>query len=161
MNSAEYDRMIDHLRTSPFLDERMWRLYQNAIIQRVKRCFPLTQPPDLNGPMAHSKVVQPIWLLGEPEDPIHIQASVERKGDCLYWYHVSFKRQEDRTPSAEDVRRVREAMFRRSSVVVQVFPPRSEYVNLHAHVLHLWERLGGDRLIPDLREPGRVLDKEI
>lgn len=36
-------------------------------------------------------------------------------------------------------------------VVLQVFPPKAEHVNLHPYCLHLWERLSGPRLVPDLR----------
>lgn len=53
-------------------------------------------------------------------------------------------------PSWEDLVAVRKALFRPDAVVVQVFPPITEWFS-EADVLHLWQRLGADRLVPDLR----------
>lgn len=56
-------------------------------------------------------------------------------------------------PSWRELVAVRAALFMPEAVVVQVFPPVSEWYS-EAEVLHLWQRLGPDRLIPDLRRAG-------
>ena len=76
--------------------------------------------------------------------------SVAREGDGFMWLHVSTSRQ-DRTPSHDDLCAVKN-QFIGDRLAVQVFPPRSEYVNYHPHTLHLWSRLDGPRLVPDLRK---------
>lgn len=66
------------------------------------------------------------------------------------WLHVSLSFA-NKLPTHQDMRSVRGAFFAENAVVVQVFPPEAEYVNDNPFVLHLWQRLGPDRLVPDLR----------
>lgn len=70
--------------------------------------------------------------------------------DGEIWQHVSYSTP-DNVPTHEDTVRVRESFFDPDLVVVQVFPPRGEYVNFHYNCLHLWARLTGPRLVCDLR----------
>lgn len=56
-------------------------------------------------------------------------------------------------PTWAELSAVRKALFQPFALVVQVFPPEEEWAS-EAEVLHLWQRLGEDRLIPDLRRKG-------
>ena len=115
----------------------------------VLRCLPRIRHPELDGPWFHPDHGSLLWFLGED---IKILSSVEEKSDGNKWYHVSFSRA-DRIPSYEDMALIRDTLFRPTSVVLQVFPPREEHFNFHPHTLHLWERVTPpeERVIPDLR----------
>lgn len=75
------------------------------------------------------------------------------------WYHVSVSHYEvgeaPILPTWDELSDVREALFRPDVVVVQVFPPQAEWYSV-ADVLHLWQRIGADRLVPDLRKGGAL-----
>jgi hypothetical protein len=90
-------------------------------------------------------LVHPVWQYGA----LSISASIDERGGSE-WLHVCFSKP-DRVPTHDDLMLVRRTFFRRESVVVQVFPPADEYVNDFPYALHLWERLGEQRLVPDLR----------
>jgi hypothetical protein len=64
----------------------------------------------------------------------------------LGWFHVSVhawlqvgKRFRQRTPLWEEMCFVKGLFWDDEDVVMQLHPRRSEYVNLHAHTLHLWQ----------------------
>lgn len=104
--------------------------------------------------MELSRLLTPAWRY---KKRLLILAEVEQH-DGARWLHVSFSMPRE-TPSHDDVFTVRRMFFRRDSLVLQLFPPMDEYVNLHHHTLHLWERLDGERLVPDVRRTetdGRV-----
>lgn len=75
------------------------------------------------------------------------------------WFHVSVSvRGDDGKPSLPtwaELLDVRAALFKPDVVVVQVFPPADEWYSI-ADVLHMWQRIGGDRLVPDLRRGGQL-----
>jgi hypothetical protein len=119
------------------------------MIKRVRPLLPTVRHPLLTGPIIERHAGPPTWRMGELLILATVQPSFE---DGSEWYHVSYSFA-DRTPTHEDTCLVRRAMFRPTALVVAIFPPVDEYVNLHPHCLHLWQRLTGDRLIPDLRIP--------
>lgn len=98
------------------------------------------------GPTFNPAVLQPVWRYGKD---LMVLMSVDRRPDGR-WLHASFSRV-GKMPDYRDMRSVRRGGFRAGVVVVHVFPPEAEYVNLHTTCLHLWERLDGPRLVPDLR----------
>ena len=53
------------------------------------------------------------------------------------WEHVSVSRR-DRTPTWEEMAQVKSLFWGEEDYVVQIHPPRSEYVNNHPYCLHLW-----------------------
>ena len=57
------------------------------------------------------------------------------------WEHVSVSLH-DRTPTWEEMCRIKELFWGDEDRVVQFHPPRSEYVNNHPHCLHLWRPTG-------------------
>ena len=63
------------------------------------------------------------------------------------WEHVSVhayraRGRQMRTPSWREMAFVKDLCWDDEDEVVQFHPPRSEYVNIHPHVLHLWRPIG-------------------
>src|SRR5262245_30266106 len=62
--------------------------------------------------------------------------------ESIGWEHVSvhaFKAADKmRTPTWKEMAFVKDVCWDDEDVVVQYHPPKSEYVNEHPHVLHLW-----------------------
>lgn len=57
------------------------------------------------------------------------------------WEHVSVSAREHltvRTPTWDEMVYVKNRFWDREDCVLEFHPPRSEYVNVHPHVLHLW-----------------------
>lgn len=54
------------------------------------------------------------------------------------WDHVSISHR-SRIPSWDEMCMVKEIFFDDEECVVQYHPPRSQYVNNHPNVLHLWK----------------------
>lgn len=82
-------------------------------------------------------------------------ASGNTELDGKRWLHVSLARP-DFMPSYEDVKLVKELFIGEENKAIQVFPPKSEHVNIHVHCLHLWHCLDGDPL-PDFTQGGKTL----
>ena len=82
------------------------------------------------------------------------------EADGRTWYHVSVSggrvgSGKPVLPTWGQLRSARDALFRHDAVVVQILPPRGEWYSL-GEVLHLWQRLGADRLVPDMRRGGEL-----
>jgi hypothetical protein len=61
--------------------------------------------------------------------------------ESLGWEHVSvraFRGKQSRTPTWKEMAFVKDTCWDDEDVVVQYHPPKSEYVNAHPDVLHLW-----------------------
>ena len=55
------------------------------------------------------------------------------------WEHVSVSPfRKNYTPSWDDMTKVKEIFFRDDEAVIQIHPPKSEYVNNVSNCLHLW-----------------------
>jgi hypothetical protein len=57
------------------------------------------------------------------------------------WEHVSaraYRGQQSRTPTWKEMNFLKDLFWDAEDVVMQLHPRRSEYVNNHPHVLHLW-----------------------
>jgi len=84
-----------------------------------------------------------VWLLNscEPGWYLHIIAS-----NGLGWEHVSVHsctgqalgKHKVRTPNWREMCQAKDYFWEDEDVVMQLHPKRSEYVNCHPHVLHLW-----------------------
>lgn len=59
------------------------------------------------------------------------------------WEHVSISHS-DRTPNWEEMCRIKAIFWDDEDCVVQYHPPKSEYVNNHPYVLHLWRPTEGE-----------------
>lgn len=55
-----------------------------------------------------------------------------------------------RIPNWEEMSFVKEAFWRDDETVYQLHPAKSEYVNNHPHVLHLWRNIERDPPLPPL-----------
>jgi hypothetical protein len=57
------------------------------------------------------------------------------------WEHVSIHiaaKNTQRTPTWDEMCRIKDIFWNEEDCVVQYHPPKSEYVNQHKHTLHLW-----------------------
>ncbi len=106
------------------------------------------QPPGvLHGPRWNPSFLQPIFRLGR----LHVLLSVEQKPDGHLWLHASLSISRRKMPSYDQIEAVRRAVFKPDALVLQVFPPESEFFAAEK-VAHLWSRIDGPRVVPDLRE---------
>ena len=67
------------------------------------------------------------------------------------WEHVSVhcaSFEKDRTPTWSEMCKIKDLFWDEEDCVVQFLPPKSEYVNLHPHTLHLWRKIGEDIITP-------------
>ena len=72
--------------------------------------------------------------------------------DGLGWEHVSVharRGDKPRTPTWKEMCAVKDACWDDEDVVIQYHPAKSEYVNNHPHVLHLWRPTQQSIPIPD------------
>ncbi len=72
-------------------------------------------------------------LRGKNKAPLRVVSS-----DGMGWNHVSVSLQ-DRCPTWEEMCLVKDLFWDEDDCVMQLHPPRSEYVNNHRHCLHLWQ----------------------
>lgn len=63
------------------------------------------------------------------------------------WEHVSVS-YPNRTPTWDEMCRVKDIFWNEEECVVQYHPPKSEYVNFHPYCLHLWRRIGEEYPMP-------------
>ena len=65
------------------------------------------------------------------------------------WEHVSVTHANAfRSPSWKEMCFIKDLFWGEEDTVVQYHPPKSEYVNNHPHVLHLWRPVVGDIISP-------------
>lgn len=72
--------------------------------------------------------------------------------DELGWEHVSAHVVSDkkrRTPSWAEMCKIKDMFWDDEDCVIQYHPPKSEYVNNHKYVLHLWKPKGIEIPMPD------------
>ena len=58
------------------------------------------------------------------------------------WEHVSVTINRNRTPSWEVMNHVKDLFWDEEDIVIQLHPPKSQYVNHHPFCLHLWRPIG-------------------
>jgi len=74
--------------------------------------------------------------------------------DGELWDHVSVSVQDgdgpvERSPTWEEMCRVKELFFRDDEVIIQYHPRKTDYVDCHPFCLHLWRHQRVDFLTPD------------
>lgn len=80
----------------------------------------------------------------------------ERNGIVFYvicsdgggWEHVSVSLNKKRCPTWEEMCMVKDMFWDDEDVVVQLHPAKSQYVNNHPYVLHLWRSIVEKQPIP-------------
>ena len=63
------------------------------------------------------------------------------------WEHVSVSLP-NRCPTWGEMCLVRDLFWTNDETVIQFHPPKSEYVNNHAHCLHLWRNINSEVELP-------------
>ena len=65
------------------------------------------------------------------------------------WDHVSISpRRKSYTPSWSDMCRLKDIFFRDDEAVIQIHPPKDEYVNNMPNCLHLWRANDKEMVLP-------------
>lgn len=67
--------------------------------------------------------------------------------DRVAWEHVSVSRS-DRTPTWEEMDRVKRLFWDGDETVMQLHVRRDRHVNLHENCLHLWRPIDGEIPLP-------------
>lgn len=73
--------------------------------------------------------------------------------DGMGWEHVSvhvfsltrsgkYTIRQERTPTWAEMCRIKDMFWGEDDTVIQIHPPKSEYINNHKHCLHLWRPVG-------------------
>jgi hypothetical protein len=58
------------------------------------------------------------------------------------WEHVSVSmKNQSRLPTWDEMNHVKKLFFEPEECVMQLHPPKSEYININPYVLHLWRPL--------------------
>jgi len=92
---------------------------------------------------------------------LRVLVDCEFKDDDKPWLHVSVSRK-SWTPTHEDMAIVKQAFIGPDRYAYAVWPPQSEYVNIHAHCLHLWACMEGDgRILPEFSAKLEGIGKSI
>lgn len=69
--------------------------------------------------------------------------------DGMGWEHVSVSLNKNRCPTWEEMCMVKDLFWDKEDCVIQYHPPKSQYVNNHPNVLHLWRPIGVSIPMPD------------
>jgi hypothetical protein len=64
------------------------------------------------------------------------------------WEHVSISTERE-VPNWEEMCFVKNLFWDEEECVMQLHPPKSQYVNFHPYCLHLWRPLNGNIPMPD------------
>jgi len=95
-----------------------------------------------HGPMGSDKTYgnngQFMIISQKFKSPIGVQAS-----DGMGWEHVSVSLR-DRIPTWTEMCFIKDLFWDDDDCVIQYHPPKSEYVNNHPHVLHLWRPINDE-----------------
>lgn len=68
--------------------------------------------------------------------------------DGLGWEHVSVSLSVKRCPDWEEMCMIKDMFWDEGDTVVQFHPKKSEYINYHPNVLHLWKKVGEQYELP-------------
>jgi hypothetical protein len=63
------------------------------------------------------------------------------------WDHVSVST-ETRIPTFTELSFIKDLFWEEQETVIHYFPKKSEYVNYHPYVLHLWKKQGHEHKLP-------------
>lgn len=121
-----------------------WRLLE----KESEDCCPVVLPID----WSEIKTMSGVYVR---KDGLNVVLSVEmKKSDPRKWLHVSLSRQ-DRLPSWDDIKDVKDLFVGKDKTAAQIFPPKDEYINHNPNVLHLWCCLNKS-IFPDFRRHNTI-----
>jgi hypothetical protein len=95
------------------------------------------------------------FMFGEKGYEYHVIAS-----DGMNWEHCSVTIDRNRAPSWEQMCLIKDLFWDEEDVVIQIHPPKSEYVNNHEYCLHLWRSTIYEIPLPDSIMVG-IKDKKV
>lgn len=102
----------------------------------------------INGPMASDLRFGNNGLFILPALPGRTQKLRCIASDGAGWEHVSVSLP-NRCPSWDEMNYVKDIFWSEDDAVMQLHPPRSDYVNNHPFCLHLWRPIGTSIPLPD------------
>ena len=90
------------------------------------------------------------YALRQSAGGLRVIVDCEVKGDGSPWLHVSVSRK-SWTPTHDDMALVKRDFIGEDRYAYSIWPPKVQYVSIHAHCLHLWARLDGanGRVLPE------------
>ena len=88
------------------------------------------------------------------KDLIVLFSVADIHGDGRIWVHVSAS-YKDKLPSYNDLCTVKRIFIGDNRKALQIFPIKSDHVNIHPFALHLWSAIDGDGL-PDFGKFGTI-----
>lgn len=90
------------------------------------------------------RIVHPLWGAGdEKSGAFMIQLAGSKLPLAVIastgggWDHVSVSTRK-RTPTWEEMQRIKELFFEDEETAMQLHPPSSKYINNHPYCLHIW-----------------------
>lgn len=110
------------------------------------------------------KILPPHWQIIDAwgdgwryrtRDGLAVIVSTAQYEDGREWMHISVSRK-DRLPSWDDLKHVKEVIVGNDRYAYQVFPPASQYVNIHQFCLHMWAPLTGSLPVPEFGSEGTI-----
>lgn len=113
----------------------------------------------LGVPPGFHRITEPSVYFEKMSDPTRVLISGRTEADGRRWIHVSVSHP-NRLPSWATMRAVKDIFLGKDCLALQLFPPESEWVNVHPYCLHLWRCLD-DAGLPDFRVATKTGDKTI
>jgi hypothetical protein len=81
--------------------------------------------------------------------PLGFKLQVISSEGALGWEHISVTTfRKNRTPTWDEMAFIKSVFWGDEETVIEYHPPKSEYVNTHEHVLHLWRPVGIEIPLP-------------
>jgi hypothetical protein len=87
------------------------------------------------------------FVINRGRTSFHVIAS-----DGVGWEHVSVhcvSEGKERTPTWSEMCFIKDMFWDEQDCVIQFHPPKSEYINMHKHTLHLWRSINEPVPIPN------------
>lgn len=72
-----------------------------------------------------------------------VLASIDTDDNGIKWEHVSVSLK-NRIPTWQELKFIKMLFWDPEDEVIQLFPPQSQYVNVHKNWLHLWRPINVD-----------------
>lgn len=114
----------------------LYRGDQGWILEGDGMTYGAAQIPGL---LPRDRALRVIFIGPDPKNPQQDRDLFEK----YPWEHVSVSTQTG-IPTWLEMSRIKRLFWDDEDRVVQFHPPKSEYVNMHPHCLHLWRWTGGE-----------------
>jgi hypothetical protein len=95
----------------------------------------------------HLRRVTPVYSDASHGNNGYFRAYINKRSlliiasDQMGWEHVSASLP-DRCPTWDEMSRIKDLFWSPEDLVIQFHPPKTDYVNNHPFVLHLWRKSG-------------------